>query len=171
MKLTDKDIKTIKYEKRTGYVFPGFILAFGSFYLLFYTLSNQNISWKIIILFAAGLIGISILTSILINRKYNMDLRSGTKMVRIEQVEQIETLTSYEAGSGAMYIPILGDRFPKLWGQKMRPKIKFNLIINGFRFEVEKDDFSKVKTGDQVEMHYTMHSDTLLGIEFKKEKK
>ncbi|MBZ0242465.1 MAG: hypothetical protein K8F24_04555, partial [Bacteroidales bacterium] len=73
MKLTDKDIKTIKYEKRTGYVFPGFILAFGSFYLLFYTLSNQNISWKIIILFAAGLIGISILTSILINRKYNMD--------------------------------------------------------------------------------------------------
>jgi len=169
MTLTDKDIKTIKYEKRIGFVFSGFVLAFGGLFNLFYVLTNQNIVWTMLILVDTGLIGLSILISYLMNRKYNMDLKSGTKIVRIETVQQIETETTYEAGSGSMYIPILGDLFPKLWGQKMRPIEKLNLIINGFRFEVKKDDFSNAKQDDKVEMYYSRHSDTLLGIEIKKD--
>lgn len=169
MTLTDKDIKTIQYEKRIGFVFSGFVLAFGGLFNLVYVLINQHIAWTMLILVDIGLIGLSILISYLMNRKYNMDLKSGEKIVRIEKVYRIETETTYEAGSGAMYIPILGDIFPKLWGQEMRPIVKLNLIINGFRFEVEKDNFSKVKKDDRVEMFYSTHSDTLLGIEIKKD--
>lgn len=169
MILTDKDIKTIKYEKRIGFVFSGFVLVFGGLFNLIYVLINQDIVWAMLIPVDSGLIGLSILISYLMNRKYNMDLKSGTKIVRIEKVQQLETETTYEAGSGSMYIPILGNIFPKLWGQEMRPIVKLNLIINGFRFEVEKDDFSKAKKDDKVEMYYSKHSDTLLGIEIKKD--
>jgi hypothetical protein len=169
MTLTDKDIKTIKYEKRIGFVFSGFVWAFGGLFNLIYVLINQDIVWTMLIPVDTGLIGLSILISYLMNRKYNMDLKSGTKIVRIEKVQQIETETTYEAGSGSMFIPILGNIFPKIWGQEMRPIVKLNLIINGFRYEVEKDDFSETKKDDKVEMYYSRHSDTLLGIENKKD--
>lgn len=169
MQLTDKDIKTIKYEKRIGFVFSGFVLAFGGLFNLIYVVTHQDFNWAMLILIDSGLIGLSVLISYLINRKYNLDLKAGTKVVRIEKVQQIENKTTYEAGSGSMYIPILGDLFPKLWKQEMRPIVKLNLIINGFRFEVEKDTFFNVKKDDLVEMYYSKHSDTLLGIAIKKD--
>lgn len=142
---------------------------FGGLFNLVYVLINQAIVWTMLIPVDTGLIGLSILVSYLMNRKYNLDLKSGTKIIRLERVQQIENETSYEAGSGSMFIPILGNLFAKLWGQEMQPILKLNLIINGFRFEVEKQDFDKVKKYDIMEIHYSKHSDTLLVIEIIKD--
>ena len=168
MKLTYKDIKTIKYEKRMGIVFSSMILAFGGLFNLVYSVTTDDMNWTMIVLIDLGLIGVSILISHLINGKYNKDLKVGTKKIKTEKVQKKEDQTTYEAGSGAMYIPILGDLFPKLWGQQMKPIYKLNLIINNYRFEVEKEIYNKIEKGELVEMHYSQFSDTLLGIEIKK---
>jgi hypothetical protein len=111
-----------------------------------------------------------ILLSFLINRKLNKDLKFGTKKIRIEEVTKKEDKTSYEAGSGTLHIPILGDLFPKLWSKKMKPSYKVFLIINNYRYEIDKQLYDKVKKGDLVEMHYSQCSETLLSIEQAKKK-
>ena len=56
-------------------------------------------------------------------------------------------ITDYEAGSGSLYIPILGDLFPKLWGQKMKEIKKYKVILNGTTQQIEKDLFESVNEG------------------------
>ena len=120
-----------------------------------------------IVLVNITLIGLNIMISYFMNRNFNLDLKSGVKIVREERVQNKEYKTDYEAGSGTLFIPVLGNLIPKLWGQEMRPNEKLSLIINGFHFEVEKELYSKVKENDVVLMYYSMYSDTLLGIELK----
>lgn len=168
MKLADKDISTINYEKRAGFVFSGLVLSYGGFFNLLYLCTSPNLNW--IVLFVADLlmVGVSFLISYFMNRKFNKDLNAGSKNITLEKIQHKENQTVYEAGSGCLYIPILGDIFPKLWGQNMRAIQKWNLIINNFRYEVEKELFDKVKESDFVEMHHPLHSDLLLDIQIVK---
>lgn len=169
MALTEKEIKTIKYEKRIAYVFSGFILVSAALYNLYYFVTNKNIDIIWVILINFGLFVLSILIPELMNRKYNLDIKSGKKIVRTATIQQIETEISYEAGSGMLYIPILGNLFPKIWGQNMRPTEKLYFVINNFRYEVDKEKLSEAKIDDTIEMYYSEHSKTLLGIELKKD--
>lgn len=164
MKFTDKDYKEIRYEMRMGYIFSTFILAFGGLFNLVYIVVNTDNNWLLLCLIDVLIVGFSIGLYFLVNRKLIRDLKDGTKVIRLEKVLNKERQTSYEAGSGKLHIPILGDIFPKLWGQEMKPKEKFSFIINGFRYEVNEDVFQNVKESETVEMHFSNHSGTLLGI-------
>lgn len=165
MKLTDKDIQRLKNEKRTGFIFSELVLAMGGLFSLIYWVINPDMEGTNLLLMDTGVIGVSILVSYFMNKQYNKDLNSGTKIILMETVQGKENHKSHKANSGAMYIPILGDLFPKLFGQKMQPALKLNLIINGYRFEVEKNVFDEVKKDDLIEMHYTIYSEIFLGIE------
>lgn len=55
---------------------------------------------------------------------------------------------SFEAGSGAMYIPILGDLFPKLFGQKMQESNKYFIFTEESRYEVKEEDYNTLNAGD-----------------------
>jgi len=170
MKLTDKDFKTIRYEMRMGYIFSLFILAFGGLFNLVYIVVNSDNNWLLLGLIDGLIVGFSIGLFFLVNRKLIKDLKEGTKIIRLEKVLSKERQTSYEAGSGKLHIPILGDLFPKLWGQEMKPKEQFSFIINGFRYEVSDDVFHQVNENENVEMHYSLHSGTLLSIDVRQQR-
>ncbi|NDV83903.1 hypothetical protein [Bacteroides sp. 51] len=69
-------------------------------------------------------------------------------------VVEKEAITDYEAGSGSLHIPILGDLFPKLFGQRMKPVGRWFItarVNNGlYRYEVEEDLYKRLKEGDQI---------------------
>ena len=162
MELTKKNIKTLKYEKRTGFVFSGLVIAFGALLNLGYIISNEENGWLLLLLIDLGIVGLSYFIAFFMNRKINKDLRAGTKDVKIEKIERKKHEIDYEAGSGALFIPILGNLFPKLWGQKMKEYSKYTLVVNGVGFDVEKELFDSVVEGDLIEIHYSKYSEILL---------
>ena len=69
-------------------------------------------------------------------------------------IQKKEYKVDFEAGSGSLYIPVLGDLFPNLWGQKMNPVDKWILVINNTTYSVNKDFYDSVSEGDKVEIYY-----------------
>lgn len=64
-----------------------------------------------------------------------------------------EYIKDYEAGSGSLHIPILGDLFPKLFSQEMRPIGRWFLIVRTdalYRYEVTKEVYEEAQIGDKV---------------------
>ena len=166
MKLTKENIKTLKYEKRIGFVFAGLIIAFGALINLFIIVSSPEKNWLLLLLIDLCIVGLSYLVAFSMNRKINRDLREGIKVVKTEKIEIKKSEIDYEVGSGALYIPILGDLFSKLWGHKMKEYSKYILIINGVGHTVEKELFDSVIEGGLIEVHNSKYSDIF--FEFKK---
>ena len=69
----------------------------------------------------------------------------------MEKVVSKKIEKSFEAGSGALYIPILGNIFPKLWGQKMNEKKKYLIFTEKYKYQVEEDDYNKLEEGDKFD--------------------
>ena len=161
--LTEKEVKTIRSEKRMGYVFAALVFTIGAFISLVLTLLKTNATLPLVLTIVITM-GLSLLVLYLVNRKHNLDIRNGQKYLKPAKLVDKEKFVSYEAGSGMLYIPILGDLFPKLWGQKMRPATKYYLIVNGEKHEVDEDTYNTVDPGDEVMMNYTSIGNNLLGI-------
>ena len=156
MNLTQEDKKILKYEKRIGYALSMFIFALGGI-LSLYLYVEEN--WLFFKLISSGTVILSFLTSFLINRKINKDLKTGTKFVRIEQIMETKHEIDYEAGSA----------MPRPFWREMKAYSKYTLIINGIAYNIEKELFENVKEGDLIEIHEAIYSGVLLG--FKKLKK
>ncbi|MBB4034381.1 hypothetical protein GGR21_000266 [Dysgonomonas hofstadii] len=69
-------------------------------------------------------------------------------------IQKKEYKVDFETGSGSLYIPVLGDLFPNLWGQKMNPVDKWILTIDNMIYTVDKDFYDSVSEGDKVEIYY-----------------
>lgn len=164
MRLSEKDIATLKYEKRMGYVFAIMIISFGALLSFFSVLMSENVNWNTLIIVDACIVLLSFLVQYLMNRKINKDLIENEKVVKIETIQLLESGPTYEAGSGNLYIPILGDLFPKLWGQKMSKLLKTSVVFNNTRYDVEPEIFNQLKVGDPIEFHLAIHSQTILDI-------
>jgi len=164
MELTKKNIKKLKYEKRISFVFSGLVLAFGALLNLVYIVSNDEKGWLLLLLINIGIVGLSYLIAFFINRKINKDLGVGVKVVRIEKIEKKKHYIDYEVGSGALFIPILGNLFPKLWGHRMKEYSKYTLVIKGVGHDVEKELFDSVEEGDLIELHVSKYGEILLEL-------
>ena len=163
IELTDKDRKMLKYEKRIGFVFSGLVICFGGLYNLFYFLTNNTgQNYLMISLIDLGILFLAFLLCNRINLKVNRDLNENMKVLLKKKVEKKIEEKSYEAGSGALYIPILGDLFPKLWGQKMRESRKFFILTNDAKYEVEKEVYVVLKKNADFYVHFAKHSETVL---------
>ena len=152
-----------------GYILPFLIFIIAGLFGVFLFFNSDGkigtIDDQFTTIFYIGLTAISIAISFLINRKYFKDLKNGDKIIKTEKVYKKENRTSYEAGSGTLHIPILRYLSPKLWTQEMKAHFLVYLIINNYRYKVDKTLFDNVKEGDYVKMHYSTYSNTLLRIE------
>jgi len=155
MQLSNEDIKILKYEKRIGFVLPGLIFCGLLFYDFFYiTLSNEYLSTiNLTIIINIIILSVCLLMNYLINRKVDADLNLNFKEIVIEILQKKEDGISYEAGSGMIK------------GQQMRPSEKYFFIIDYYRYEVEKTLYHSINEGDNIKMHITKNSKTLLKIE------
>jgi len=167
MKLSTEDVKTIKYEKRLGYVFSAALLVLGGIANLYYLITNENKEINTLLLMDLMVVGLCVLIPYAINYKYSRDVKLGTKTIKTVVVQTKEESIDYEAGSGNLYIPVLGALFPKVWGQEMRQVTKYSLNIDDYKYDVTKDIYDGVSEGDEIEMHYTTYSDIFLGLKVK----
>jgi len=160
--LTKKEIEIIRGEKRIAYVFSLLLFFAGALFgLVYYLVSGIDFLFIVISLLAFGL---CILIPSLMNRDYNKDIQSGIKLIEIGQIQDKECNGSYEAGSGNLYIPVLGNLFPKLWGSHPKHSLLCYLIINNIRYRAEEEVYNKVNTGDGIEMYFTTDSHLLIGF-------
>ena len=163
--LTESDRKVLKYEKRIGYVFAGLILSFGGFFNFFYFILNKNgYNFLMIVFIDLGIIGLAYFICNRINHKVNLDLKDNQKELIKRKVENKIEEKSCEAGSGALYIPVLGDLFPKLWGQKMRTTKRYSILTNNYKYEVDIETFNELKKGTDFLIHFAKHSRTILNV-------
>ena len=165
MKLSSEDIKVLKYERRFGFIFPAMIIAFAALLNIPYFGAAPEPNMVYVILFNTAVILLSLLLNYKMNNKLNVDLREGIKISKRGKVQDKELTYLSEAGSGMLFIPILGNLFPKLWGQKMRQKEGYFLIINNTRHEVDQKLYEGLSQGDQVNIYYAENSNSQLGIE------
>ncbi|MDA3865535.1 MAG: hypothetical protein PF489_02170 [Salinivirgaceae bacterium] len=165
--LTAEDRKTIRYERRMGYIFAVLILTAGAFINLVLLLLQPG-QFQMLVFIDAGILALSVFVLIMVNRKHNKDLKNGEKVLKEAALQAKKQETSYEAGSGMLYIPILGDIFPRVWGQKMRPAQKYFFKVEGERHEVDEQTFNSTNAGDPVFLHFSLYGHNLLGISTKK---
>jgi hypothetical protein len=165
MKLTSEDVTALRYERRFGYLFPVLLLALAVLLNAFNFIVKAVPDVRVVIFVNVAVLLLCLLIHYKINHKLNLDLREGIKVGKKAKVQDKECNISYEAGSGAMHIPVLGNIFPKLWGQEMRDSSCFYLILNSTRYEVSRELFEEVNVGDEVRIYYAQHSNSRLGIE------
>lgn len=161
--LTEKDRKVLKYEKRIGFVFAGIIICFGGFFNFFYFVLNKSgVNFLMIICINLGIVSLAYFVYHRINLNINRDLKGNIKEIFKRKVEKKSEEKSYEAGSGAMFIPILGNLFPKLWGQKMRETRKYYIFTSDNKYEVDKEVYDDIKKDTDIYIHFAKHCKIVL---------
>jgi len=163
--LTYLDRKVLKREKRIGYVFGLLIVCFGGLFNLFCYISDlYNSDFVMITLANFGILMIAIFVCSRINRSVRRDLTDNVKELLHRTVVKKTEQKTYEAGSGALHAPILGDLFPQLYSQKMRMLMKYTIHTDDGKFEVSKDQYRSMKKGSVISVHIARHSRTVLGL-------
>ncbi len=165
LKLTEKDIKELKYQCRMGYVLPGMIFILGTFisgaiYELNFNTNSNGLNLGIDLLIALGFLIISFLVSHLMNRKYYSDIGNDEKFSETKIIQKKKDKKDYEAGSGNM--TTLPHNNP------MKEFIRYDLIIENTKYRVDKELFDQCRDGDEVLFFYAPKSKYLLSIEKKK---
>lgn len=163
--LSGEEIGIIRKEKRMGYIFASLILMFGFLLNLVIIFSSVVEDKNLLIIIDPLIILLSFIVCWRVNRKFNKDLRAGIKTITTETVQKKEAIQSAEPGSGALFIPILGNLFPKLWGQEMKGTTIFNLVIGSVSYNIEEETFAIVEEGAAVKMHFAPNSKILLKVE------
>ncbi|MCF8298434.1 MAG: hypothetical protein K9J13_12880 [Saprospiraceae bacterium] len=160
--LNQEDIKTLKYQCRAGIIVSLAILILGiacvwtiKFSYSDYTLSNKLYSALTLLMF----ILLAIIIGYLMTGKYLKDIRNGYKYLEIKRIESKESEIDFEAGSGTLYI-----------GQKMNSFNSYSLIIERYRYRVEKELYEKCNEGDEVIFHIAPISKHRIKIEKLKNK-
>ncbi|MGE0078102.1 MAG: hypothetical protein AB7S48_09600 [Bacteroidales bacterium] len=163
--LTEKDRKVLKFEKRPGYVFAGLILCFGGlFNLIYFLIIKSEFNYLMIGLIDLGIIALSYFVLYKVNYKINLDLKENKKELLNRTVDKKVVEKSYEAGSGSLFIPFLGNLFPKLWGQKMNEAKKYYIISNEYKHEVDLITYNDLKKGTDFFIHFAKHSGIILNL-------
>lgn len=157
-KLTDTNIKELRYANRSGYVIGFFSIIVSSAIYGFAFISIDINSYMLYILLGV-LTGFLIMW--IINRKFWEDLKNRRKDILIKKVQNKNSNVSYEAGSSIGY-SFKENKSAHFRGQKEHDI--YNLIIDNYRYKVKKELYDLVEIGDEVEFHYASKSKFLLSI-------
>ena len=163
--LTNTDKENIKKEMIIGNLVSIIIIFCVTIFDIIQLLINNGIELRIIIIINIFAFVISYLLNFLLNSKYRKDLKSNSKDIRIEIVADKLQRINYEAGSGSLYIPILGDLFPKIWGQEMKKQETQFIKVNTELVETESEIYDSIEIGNKVKIYETKFSKTILQIE------
>jgi hypothetical protein len=161
LKFTDIDIKQLKYATRSGYVI-GFVSIVPTSLILGTLMNNIGFGSISIYISSGFLTGLFVMW--IINRKFWTDLWNGQKDIISKKVQDKNSIVSYEAGSSVGY-SFTGKRSAHFLDQKGHDI--YNLIVDNYRYRVEKELYDSIDIGDEVELHYAQKSRFLLSIDKK----
>lgn len=100
-------------------------------------------------------------------RKLRSDIITGNTVAKMVGVKSVVlNKEDVEPGSGVLYIPILGDLFPKLFGQKMkRVYVSYIITENNEKYDIPNDIHGDVNS--KFTLHFGERSGYYLGCEIK----
>ncbi len=150
-KLTDEDIKILKYELRSGLLFALFFAVFGIAGTILYYADNDINS--ALFVFVGTMVFCGMLYY-LINRKKLTDISNKEKLLEIKTLEKKISRTDWEVGSGSV------AKY-----QEMKPFDLYNFFIDGVKYTVEKELYEACDAGDELVFHIAPKSKHLLKIE------
>lgn len=163
--LTDQDIKTLQFGKRIGYVFLLITLSLGALLnLTYFLLIKSEPNYLFVGLIDLGIVLLAYFICNSVNHKINLDLKENRKELLKRTVQEKKEEFCSEPGSGMLYIPILGDLFPKLWGQKMKMTKRYFIVAEDYKHEVDTDIYNAVEEGSDFYIHFANHSGKVLGF-------
>lgn len=163
--LTERDRRILKFEKRMGFMYSGIILWIGMFLnLLYFLLIESGHNYLLVTLVNIGIIILACFVCMMVNRKLNRDLKANEKELVKKKFEKKLEEKSYEAGSGALYIPILGKLLSKLLGYKMKETIRYYVLTDNHRYEVGKELYDNLTEGMEFYIHFAKHSNIVLNV-------
>jgi hypothetical protein len=153
-RLTEEDIKTLKYQCRMGIILPTTVTFMLILLLFVVNYADEAVFPLSHFLTRSAIIsGFGVFISYLINRNYISDLRNDEKNVETKNIQLKEIAKDFEAGSGTLYI-----------GQEMNEFNRYNLIIENTRYRVDKVFFENCEIGDEVLFYTAPRSGFRLGI-------
>ncbi|MBT3422825.1 MAG: hypothetical protein HOA61_07550 [Bacteroidetes bacterium] len=161
-KLTEKDIKDLRYQCRMGYVIPSMVFIIGTFissaiYEINLNSKSNGLNTEMILLFGLGFIVLSFIIGYKMNHTYLADIRYNEKVIETKTIQKKESKRDYEAGSGTLYI-----------GQEMKGFDSFSIVVENYRYRVDKNLFMYCNEGDEVLFNYAPLSRYLINIELTK---
>ncbi|WP_321320610.1 hypothetical protein [Labilibaculum sp.] len=163
-KLTEQDIKNIKYQCRMGYILPFFFFTLGSIFITalvdFIVSFEREIEGSIHIYLTIGILFIiSVLMNYLMNGKYKADLRNKEKILERKTIQKKLATEDVEAGS-ANVGPLPHNR-------SMNKFMRYDLIIDNTKYRIDKELFDKCSDGDDVFFHIAPKSKYRIKIDLK----
>ncbi len=163
--LTEQDIKTLQFGKRIGYAFLFITLCLGALLnLTYFLLIKTEPNYLFVGLTDLGIVLLAYFICNRVNHKINQDLKENTKELLKRTVQEKKEEFCSEPVSGMLYIPILGDLFPKLWGQEMKMIKRYFIVANDYKHEVDIDLYSKLEEGADFYIHFANHSGKVLSL-------
>ncbi|PKP00736.1 MAG: hypothetical protein CVU14_07010 [Bacteroidetes bacterium HGW-Bacteroidetes-9] len=165
MKLTEADIRLIKYEKRFGYIFAGLILSMGAFLNLFYFVASAEKNLLIAIPVDFIILILSGLVVFFMNRKLNQDLKADYRKKTDARVGAKQSEPVFKPGARGLKTEIVGNMLPEALATEDETSERYYLIIDNHRYEVSRNLYQKVEPGDSVKMYFSAFSETYLGME------
>ncbi|RUA23837.1 MAG: hypothetical protein DSY76_08865 [Bacteroidetes bacterium] len=155
-RLTKEDKEFINYQMRGAKVLAFLIISFGGFYNFFYfSIPEFQIPNIFLLLIDLGVLLFAWLVYYYGTRKYYLDLQEDYKNIKLAKIMKKESYESFETGSGSLYIPVLGNLFPKLFSLDMKSKNRYYFFVNNTRMRVDADSYNRFKEGDEYKMYYT----------------
>ena len=155
-KLTEEDIKKLRYQFRPGIVIGGLIFIIGFAVTLLSITENDIILTLLVFVLTVVL---SVVVVFLIIGKYQKDISNKEKILEAKTIQKKKSITDYEAGSGTMYP-----------GQKMKGFDSYSIIIDNTRYRVDKDFYETCNAGEKVTFHIAPKSKHRLRMELNKNK-
>lgn len=163
--LSEQDIKTLQFGKRIGYVFLLITLSLGAlFNLTYFLLIKSEPNYLFVGLIDLGIVLLAYFICNRVNHKINQDLKDNRKELLKRTVQEKKEEFCSEPGSGMLYIPILGDLFPKLWDQKMKMTKKYFIVAQDYKHEVDADIYNAVEEGSDLYIHFANNSGKVLSF-------
>lgn len=162
---TQKDLKILKEELSPGIAF--FLLIFGGslMTMLYFIVGKEPYYVEYATLSATLGFILALLVFYLVNRSVIKDLKEQEVKVLVAIIVFKKIKLDYEAGSGALFISILGHLFPKQYGATMRP-FTTNIfhLDNGYVLKVDKETYNAYEIGDSVNVLYSRRSEVFLRV-------
>ncbi len=164
IKLTEQDIKDLKYQCRMGYIIPFLFFIIGSFlitgFVHFIITIFKEPEGDIYIYITIGIVFVlSILINFIMNGKVKRDIRNGEKILKKKTIQRKESMVDVEAGSANV------GTMPH--NRRMNKFIRYDLIIDNTKYRIDKELFEKCKDGDDIYFHIAPESKFRIKIDFK----
>lgn len=158
-RLTDSDIKALRYECRPGVFIALAIALLGSFFtIMHHVLGGDEFNHETInsiktVIFI--IVFMSIIFGYLLVKRYIQDIRNGEKEIVLRTIKRKESNVDYEAGSGALV------------GMKMNAYDTYRIVVGDNRYDIDRNMYYKCKQGDEVLFYVGPISRKVLAIELK----